>query len=74
MKITATDIKTTIAQLQTITVDIHIATQSAGMNSVELWYNTNYKVYTIKNRGVDYHATNRQQAIKTFYNELYRII
>ena len=74
MKITAQIIKTTIDQFKSIAADIHIATQSAGDNTVEMHYNCNYKVYTIKNKGVEYYATNRAKAISTFYYELYRTI
>lgn len=72
MKITADIIKTTIDQFKSITSDIHIATHSAGNNSVSMNYNVNYKTFTITNKGVEYYATNRKKAIELFYTELYR--
>lgn len=72
MKLTNQTIKTTIDNLKSVFVDIHIATHSAGANSVEIRYNTNFKIFTIKNNGVEYYATNKKRAIELFYQELYR--
>jgi uncharacterized protein YcfL len=71
MKLTPSIIKTTIDQFKSITADIEIATHSSGNNKVSMVYNVNYKVYTIKNRGVEYHATNRNKAIELFYKQIY---
>ena len=73
MKITENIIKTTINQFESFTTNIDIATHTAGNNKVNLMYNTNYKVYTIKTNGVEYYASNRGQAIQIFYRELYLI-
>ena len=54
MKLTESIIKTTVNNLQSITTNIEIAKHSAGQNNVSMEYNTNYKVYTVKNNGVEY--------------------
>ena len=73
MKLTESVIKTTVNNLQSITTNIEIAKNSAGQNNVSMEYNTNYKVYTVKNNGVEYYATNRKKAIELYYRELYLI-
>jgi CMP-N-acetylneuraminic acid synthetase len=73
MKLTEKDIKTTIDQFKSTTTDIHISTQACQHNTVEMRYNTNFKVFTIKHNGVPHYASNRKQALVTFYNQLYSL-
>lgn len=71
MKLTKQIIRTTIKQFAPVTSDIDIATHTCGGNTVNMRYNVNYKVYTIKARGIDQYASSAAKAIDIFYSELY---